>query len=258
VTKFGRFGLVIVTALAFAIEISSSALAWDWTPQSENSTAATTTTGFSQNQDVTINLNAVVVAVHATPTLPTVLAYNSAIPIVNVQPVVTSGLRPLVVGGPSCTVTIYGADAAGNLYNISSVAWMSPPQVVQWGSITSGPPRPGNLTPAQTTAFIQHNVLDLGYSTVANAPGEIVGMSFNEQAPANSPNTVSNIQVTSVVVLKNGSGGWSFNDLLSTVAAGTVVTPAPSYDVLLEIPGNLPYTTKILNVPAASITAVAP
>ncbi len=85
-------------------------------------------------------------------------------------------------------------------------------------------------------------------------------MSFTEQAPANSPNTVSNIQVTAIVVmnnrLSNGSiQGWSFNDLVSTVAAGTVVTPATTYDILLEVPGSPPYTTKILSVPASSLTA---
>jgi hypothetical protein len=82
-------------------------------------------------------------------------------------------------------------------------------------------------------------------------------MSFSEQAPANSLNTVSNIQVTSVVVLNNGSGGWSFNELVSTDPSGTVVAPAPTYDVLLEVPGNPPYTTKMLNMLAASLTATA-
>jgi hypothetical protein len=249
-TKIGRFGLALVTALAF----SSSALAWDFGPRRENATPATAS-GFSVNEDITVGVDAKVVAVHATQTLPTVLPYNSSIPIVNIQPVVTVGTRPLVVGGSPCAVTIYGADAAGNLYNISSAAWMSPPQVVQWGSITSGPPMPGNMTAAQQMAFVQDSVLDLGYSSVANSSGEIVGMSFSEQAPTNSPNTVSNIQVTSVVVMNNGSGGWSFNDLVSTDPAGTIVTPAPTYDVLLEVPGNPPYTTKILNMPAASLTA---
>ena len=165
------------------------------------------------------------------------------------------GTRPLLVNGSPCVITIYGVDAAGNLYDISSAAWMSPPQVVQWGTITSGPAMPGNMTNAQMMAFIQNNVLDLGYSTVANAPGEIVGTSFSEQAPPNSPNTVSNIQVTSVVVMDNGSGGWSFNDSVSTDPSGTVITTQPTYDVLLEIPGNPPTTTKILNMPAASLSA---
>lgn len=82
-------------------------------------------------------------------------------------------------------------------------------------------------------------------------------MSFSEQAPVNSPNTVSNVQVTSVVVMNNGSWGWSFNDRLSADSAKTVVTTQPTYDVLLEVPANPPYTTKILNMPAMSLT-VAP
>ena len=250
-TKLGRLGFAIVAALAFGLGLGSSALAWDWDPDAQ---IATTTSGFTPSQNVTISLNAKIVASHSASVQPTILPYNPAIPIVNVEPVVTSGQRPLVVGGPPCTVTIYGADAAGNLYNISSVAWMSPPQVVQWGPI-SGPPMPGNLTTAQQIAFIQNNVLDLGYSSVVNSPGKIVGMSFTEQAPANSPDTVSNIQVTSVVVMNNGSRGWSFNDLVSTVAPGTVVTPAPTYDLTLVIPTNPPYTMLLLNVPAASLTA---
>ena len=249
-TKFGRLGLALVTALAF----SSSAFAWDFGPRRENAEPAATS-GFSVNENITVGVSAKVVAVHATQTLPTVLPYNSSIPIVNIQPVVTVGTRPLVVNGSPCAITIYGVDAAGNLYDISSAAWMSPPQVVQWGSIPSGPPMPGNMTPAQQMAFIQNNVLDLGYSSQPNSPGEIVGMSFSEQAPANSPNTVSNIQVTSVVVMDNGSGGWSFNDLVSTDPSGTVVTGQPTYDVLLEIPGNPPTTTKILNMPAAILSA---
>jgi hypothetical protein len=253
VIKVGRSGLAILTVLAFGLEMGSSALAGGSSSGGES--AASATSGFSQDQDVTVNLNAVVVAVHATPSQPTVLPYNSAIPIVNVEPIVTAGKRPLVIGGPPCTVTIYGVDASGNLYNISSVAWMSPPQVVQWGPFTSGPPMPANLTPAQQIAFIQNDVLDLGYSTVANASGEIVGMSFSEQAPSSSTDAVSNIQVTSVVVMKNGAGGWSFNDLVSTEPAGTVVTPSVTYDVLLEIPANPPYTTKILNIPGASLSA---
>ena len=253
--KVGRFGLTVVAALAFGLEMGSSALAWDFTPRRDNAEPATAS-GFTVNENVTVGVRAKIMAVHATQTLPTVLPYNSAIPIVNIQPVVTVGTRPLVVNGPACVITIYGVDAAGNLYDISSVAWMSPPQVVQWGSITSGPPMPGNMTAEQQMAFVQNNVLDLGYSTVTNSPGEMVGMSFSEQAPANSPNTVSNIQVTSVVVMDNGSGGWSFNDLLSTDPTGTVVTTQPTYDVLLEVPGNPPYTTKILNMPAASLSAV--
>jgi hypothetical protein len=55
--------------------------------------------------------------------------------------------------------------------------------------------------------------------------------------------------------MKNGAGGWSFNDLVSTEPAGTVVTPSVTYDVLLEIPANPPYTTKILNIPGASLSA---
>jgi hypothetical protein len=82
-------------------------------------------------------------------------------------------------------------------------------------------------------------------------------MSFSEQAPVNSPNTVSNVQVTSVVVMNNGSWGWSFNDRLSADSAETVVTTQPTYDVLLEVPANPPNTTKILNMPAMSLT-VAP
>jgi hypothetical protein len=254
VIKVGRFGLAIVTALALGLEMGSSALAQD-SASSDATAAPATTTGFSLNQDVTINLNAVIVATHTTPALPAVLPYNSAIPIVNVQPVVTSGQRPLIIGGAPCTITIYGVDAAGNLYDISNAAWMSAPQVVQWGPFTSGPPMPANLTPAQQIAFIQNDILDLGYSSVANASGKIVGMSFTEQAPARSPDAVSNIQVTSVVVMNNGTGGWSFNDLVSTVPAGTVINTPPTYDVLLEVPSDPPYTTKILNVPGASLTA---
>ncbi len=88
--------------------------------------------GFTPNQDVTVNFNGKIVAVHPVPVLPTILPYNSAIPIVNIQPVVTMGQRPLVIGGPSCAVTIYGVDAAGNLYDISSAGWMSTPRVVSW------------------------------------------------------------------------------------------------------------------------------
>ena len=250
--KVGRFGLAMVATVGFGLVVGNSAFAEDFS--SDGAAAApAAVTEFSVNQAVNVNVNAVVLGVHTNSAQPTVLSYNPNIPIVNIQPIVTSGQRPLVVGGAPCTVTIYGVDAAGNLYNISSAAWMSPPQVVQWGPITSGPPMPGNLSNSQLTAFIHSSVLDLGYSTVVNSPGKIVGMSFTEQAPANSVDTVSNIQVTSVVVMDNGSGGWSFNDSVSTVAAGTVVTPASSYDILLEVPGNPPYTTKILNVPATSI-----
>ncbi len=162
--------------------MNSSAMAWDFKAQRLESAPAASS-GFSVNENITVGVSAKIVAVHATQTLPTVLPYNANIPIVNIQPVVTVGSRPLLVNGSPCVITIYGVDAAGNLYDISSAAWMSPPQVVQWGSITSGPPMPGNMTPAEQMAFIQDNVLDLGYSTQANAPGEIVGMSFSEQAP---------------------------------------------------------------------------
>src|ERR1700683_4208030 len=108
-TKIGRFGLTIVTTQAF----SSSALAWDFGPRRENAAPATTS-GFSVNEDVTVGVTAKVVTVHATPTLPTILPYNSSIPIVNIQPVVTVGTRPLVVNGSPCVITIYGADAVGN------------------------------------------------------------------------------------------------------------------------------------------------
>jgi hypothetical protein len=257
--KLGRFGLAIVTTMAFSLEMSSAALAWDFAPDAAESAA--TTTGFIPNQNVNINFSGKIVTVHTTPAVPTILPYNPAIPIVNVEPVVTSGQRPLVVGGAPCTVTIYGADAAGNLYNISSAAWMSPPQIIQWSAFTSGPAMPGNLTPAQLATFIQANVLDLGYSTVPSSPGRTAGMSFSEQAPANSPDTVSNIQVTAIVAMDNPlSGGsiqsWSFNDLVSTVAAGTIVPPpAPTYDITVQVPAIPPYTMRLLNVPAASLTA---
>lgn len=258
--KFNRLGLALVTAVAFGLELGGSALAWDWSPRIERSVPATTS-GFTVNSDVTVGVAAKIVTVHATATLPTILPYNSTIPIVNIAPVVTAGTRPLVVNGNPCVVTIYGLDTAGNVYDISSAAWMTPPKVVQWGTITSGPAMPGNMTPTQQTAFIQTNVLDLGYSTVANSPGQAVGMSFSEVAPANSPNSISNIQVTAIVVmnnpLPNGSlMSWTFNDLVGTVPAGTINPPAdPTYDVLLEIPGNPPSTMRLLNMPAASLTA---
>jgi hypothetical protein len=239
--------------------MSSAAMAWDFAERRGEVAAPATASGFSVNENITVGVSAKVIAVHAAPTLPTILPYNSSVPIVNIQPVVTVGSRPLVINGSPCVINIYGVDAVGNLYDISSAAWMSPPQIVQWGSITSGPAMPGNMTPAELTAFTQTNVLDLGYSTNPNSPGQVAGMSFSEQAPTNSPNTMSNIQVTSIVVmdnpLPNGSmQSWSFNDLVSTDPSGTVVTTQPTYDVLLEIPGNPPYTTKMLNMPAASLS----
>jgi hypothetical protein len=74
-------------------------------------------------------------------------------------------------------------------------------------------------------------------------------------------NPAYNIQVTAAVTmdnpLPNGAWeSWTFNDLVATVPAGTVVPPpAPTYGVLLEIPGNPPYTMGLLNIPAASLTA---
>ncbi len=106
--KVGRFGLAIVTALAFGLEMGGAALAQD-SSSSDATAAPATTSGYSPNQNVTVNLNAVIVAAHATPTLPTILPYNAAIPIVNVEPVVTSGQRPLVVGGAS----VHGYDLWG-------------------------------------------------------------------------------------------------------------------------------------------------
>jgi len=249
--KFGRFGLAIVTALAFGLELGGSALAWDFAPRRGYAGTATTS-GFTVNEDVTAGVSAKVLTVHATATLPTVLPYNSSIPIVNIEPVVTAGTRPLVVGsGTPCVVTIYGVDYAGNVYDISSAAWMSPPQVVTW---TGGTVIPNVPTDPNT-------ILVLGYTTQPNSPGKMVGMSFTETAPMVQANPATNIQVSAIVVmnnlLPNGSmQSWSFNDLVNTVAAGTVVPPPPpTYDILLEIPGNPPYTTKILNVPQVSLTA---
>ena len=120
-TKMGRFVLAIVTFMAFGLNSANYALAWDFslhgngntqlrenTPLPENVPEAASTPTFSPNQDVTVNFNGVIVAAHPVPVLPTILPYNSAIPIVNVEPVVTSGVRPLAIGGPSCTITIYG------------------------------------------------------------------------------------------------------------------------------------------------------
>jgi hypothetical protein len=248
VTKIGRFGLSMLTALAF----SSSALAWDFGPRRENAAPATTS-GFGVNQDVTLNMSAVVVAAHATPTMPTILPYNSSIPIVNIEPVVTTGTRPLVVGGAPCVITIYGADAAGNLYDISQAAWMTVPQVATW----SGGPIPTN----PKDPIDPSTVLQVSVPTNPNSPSQAVGLTFTEQAPAVQPDPAYNIQVTAVVVmnqlLSNGSAQtWTFSDLVSTVAAGTVVPPpAPTYDVTLEIPGDPPSTMRLLNVPAASLTA---
>jgi hypothetical protein len=129
VIKVCRFGSAIATALAFGLEMSSSAMAWDFKPQRLESAAPATTSGFAVNEDVTVGVSAKIVAVHATQTLPTVLPYNSAIPIVNIEPVVTGGTRTLLVNGPACVMTTYGVDAASNLYDISSAAWMSLPRV---------------------------------------------------------------------------------------------------------------------------------
>jgi hypothetical protein len=255
VKNFGRFGFAIVTALTFGLELSGgSALAWDWAPTPAHAFRSATTSGFTVNANVTVGVDAKVLAVHATPTLPTVLPYNPSIPIVNIQPVVTAGTRPLVVGSSApAVVTIYGVDNAGNTYDISSAAWMSTPQVVTWSGGTVIPNKPTD----------PNTILLLGYSTQPNSPGKMLGMSFTETAPTVQANPAYNIQVSAIVVmnnaLPNGSmQSWSFNDLVSTVASGTTIPPpAPTYDILLEIPGNPPYTTKILNVPAASLT-IAP
>jgi hypothetical protein len=248
--QIGRFMLATGALLALGLNSGNYALAWDFAPGGD-----TATLGFTQNQQVTLNFNGIIVTPHPVPVLPTVLAYNPNIPIVNIEPVVTSGQRPLVVGSSAtCTVTIYGVDAAGDIYNISSAAWMSVPTVITWTGGTVIPNKPTNL----------NTILQIGVQTRPNSPGQAVGLSFTEQAPAVQANPATNIQVTATVImdalLPNGSEqGWSFNDLVNTVAPGTVVPPAPpTYDVTVEIPGNPPSTMRLLNVPAASITAVTP
>ncbi len=264
-TKIGRFVLAIVTFMAFGLNSVNYAHAWDFTLRGNGSSslrgnastrgnppvsAAASTPTFTPNQDVTLTFSGKIVTVHAVPVLPTILPYNSAIPIVNIQPVVTSGQRPLVVGGAPCTITIYGVDAAGNLYDISSAAWMSTPQVAAWQGGTVIP----NVPPNPNSALL------IGVKTVPGAPQQAVGMSFTEQAPAVQPNPAYNIDVTAIVVmdnlLPNGSEQlWTFNDLLNTVAAGTVVPPpAATYDLTLDVAGDPPYTMRLLNVPAANIS----
>jgi hypothetical protein len=268
--KVGRFLLAAGALLAFGLSAGSNAMAWDFTLRGQNGSSGagssdgalargaalsgqTVQSGFVQNQAVNLNFNGVIVAAHSTQTLPTINAYNPNVPIVNIEPVVTSGTRPLVVGGTSCTVTIYGVDAAGNLYDISSVAWMSLPSVVTWTGGTVIPNQPTN----------PNTILQIGVQTQPNNPGKAIGMSFTEQAPAVQANPATNIQVTATVImdalLPNGAQqGWSFNDSVNTVAAGTIVPPAPpTYDLTLEIPGNPPYTMRLLNVPAASISAAS-
>ncbi len=266
--RIGRFVLAIVTFVAFGLNSTNYAHAWDFTLRGngssslrgsasalpENAPEAASTPTFSPNQNVTVNFNGKIVAAHPVPVLPTVLPYNPLVPIVNVEPVVTSGQRPLVVGGPSCTITIYGVDGAGNLYDISSAAWMATPRVVNWQGGTVIPNQPTN----------PNTILQIGVTTVPGSPGQAVGMSFTEQAPAVQANPAYNIDVSAVVImdalLPNGSEqGWTFNDLLNTVATGTVVPPPPpTYDLTLEIAADPPYTMRLLGVPAANISAVAP
>jgi hypothetical protein len=115
---------------------------------------------------------------------------------------------------------------------------------------------PGNMTPAEKVAFTQNNVLDLGFSVQSGSSNKMVGMSFTEQAPVNSPNSVANIQVTAVVVMNDGSGGWSFNDLLSTLPPGTIPpAPAEEYDGTVIIPSDPPYTLYIKGIPEANLSA---
>jgi hypothetical protein len=246
IMQIGRLVLATVTLLAFSLKSENYAFAQQAALSVNNPGS-----GFTQNQQVTVNFNGVIVAAHTTPAVRTVLAYNPSIPIVNIVPVVTSGTRPLLIGGPSCTVTIYGVDASGNLYNISTAAWMSVPTVVTWTGGTVIPNQPTNL----------NTILQIGVQTQPSDPGKAVGMSFTEQAPAVQANPATNIQVTATVIMNallsnNAQQGWSFNDLVNTVAAGTVIPPPPpTYDLTLEIPGNPPYTARLLSVPAASISA---
>ena len=250
--------LAVMPVLAFSLASGNFALAGDFTPQGETTSRANSvgaaTSGFSPNQNVTVNFSGLIISQNASGAKPTILPYSSAISIVNISPVVTAGQRPLVVGGSGCTVTIYGVDAAGNLYDISSAAWMSVPGVVTWTGGTVIPNVPTN----------PNTILQIGVQTQAGQPGKAVGLSFSEQAPSVQANPATNIQVSAVVemnkLLPNGAQqSWAFNDLVNTVAAGTVVPPpAPPYNVTVEIPANPPYTTRLLNVPAASITAVAP
>ena len=269
-TKIGRFVLAIVTFMAFGLNSANYALAWDFSlrgngntqlrenaplreniPLPENVPEAASTPTFSSNQDVTVSFNGKIVAAHPVPVLPIILPYNPLVPIVNVEPVVTSGVRPLVVGGAPCTITIYGVDGAGNLYDISSAAWMTTPQVVTWTGGTVIPNQPTN----------PNTILQIGVTTVPGSPGRAVGMSFTEQGPTVQANPATNIQVTAAVfmnaLLPNGSEqGWTFNDLVNTVAAGTVVPPPPAtYDLTLKIAADPPYTMRLLGVPAANISA---
>jgi len=210
-------------------------------------------TVFNLGARVTVTIpQATVVAVWTSPPKRVVRPYQTGIQIVNILPI---GSEPSQLPlGSQRNVTIYGLDGNGLLYDISGIAWMSPPQVVAWGTVT-GPPMPGNLTQQQRYAWQNANVLQLSYTQQQGAPGKLVGMSFSEIAPVGSQDTVSNIQVTSVVQLNDGSNGWSFNDSITTVPVGT--PPAPfvnEYDLVLPIPADPPYTIRAWSVPETSLS----
>lgn len=61
--------------------------------------------------------------------LPNVKPY-SGIPINNIYPFVTVGTHPLVQGGASATMVLYGIGSDNSVFDISTVAYMQPPQVV--------------------------------------------------------------------------------------------------------------------------------